>query len=175
MFISLSLVIFSFWIILCNCLPQKHDCSSPHILRSTPVSLDNSLVPSLVPHLSLTIQVFWMLRKPSDSGSWVKSHRDRTVMAQICTVKLSANFALFVCYTRALFKSKAPMSGCFFFLVLKNENWHKVDLTGSCNYSSSSSPCWEVHSRLWDAVRDGFDFCTKMGYWVLNQPKKKSQ
>lgn len=165
-------MIFSFWIILCNCLPQKHDCISPHILRSTPVSLDNSLVPSLLPHLSLTIQVSWMLRIPSDPGSWVKSHRDRTVMAQICTVKVSANFAL-SCVTLELYLRVRPQClDAFFLLVLKNENWHKVDLTGSCNYSSSSSPCWEVHSRLWDAVRDGFDFCTKMGYWVLNQPKK---
>ena len=72
-------------------------------------------------------------------------------------------------YSRCILKIRPH---CLCFLVLENEKWQTVDLTGSWNYSSSSSPCWEVRSCVQDAVKDVQDFWIKMGYQVLNSSKK---
>lgn len=92
-------------------------------------------------------------------------------MAQICSFKLSANLGIFLyAILQMHFQDKALLFRRF--LILENEKWQTVDLTGSWNYASSSSPCWEVRSCLRDAVRDVQDFWTKMGYQVLNSSKK---
>lgn len=71
-------------------------------------------------------------------------------------------------YSRCILKIRPYCLDVFWFL--ENEKWQTADLTGSWNYSSSSSPCWEARSRLWDVVRDVQDFWTKI-YQVLNSKK----
>lgn len=156
----------SFWIALGRYFPQKHNSTSAHALRSSTVSLDNSLLACLRKSsgflkIKRTIELWHLSQKSlrQTGQPWLRSAASNFLQIWVSFCML---------YSRCILKIRPYCLDVFWFL--ENEKWQTADLTGSWNYSSSSSPCWEARSRLWDVVRDVQDFWTKI-YQVLNSKK----